>query len=191
MQTLKRLSLIIATLTGAALAPGCAVISEEECRSGDWYARGLADGARGVGQAAVYEVGQACREYGVRVDSEAWLRGHEEGVEQYCTAENGFREGRRGRDYEGVCTGPGADLFMAEYRRGLQLYRVEKQYQQLVYRYDRLQDELFAVRAALHSTESEEEARALRLRRSSLVRELRMLDLELHRFGAFGVNFWH
>lgn len=190
MQTLRRLP-VFAAIAAAALFSGCAVISEDQCRAGNWYEQGVAGGQRGVAQSTVYEIAQACQAHGVRVDSDAWLRGHEEGVEEYCTPENGFREGRRGRDYAGVCTGPNADQFMTEYRRGLQLYRVEQQYQQLAYRYDRLQDELFAVRAALHSAESEEEARVLNLRRRSLVRELRILDLELHRFGAPRVNFWH
>ncbi|WP_237057116.1 DUF2799 domain-containing protein [Microbulbifer sediminum] len=173
------------------LLPGCAVISEEQCRAGNWYELGVQDGSRGVGQAKVYEMAQECQQYGARVDSDAWLRGHEEGVEEYCTAENGYVEGRRGRDYQGVCTGPTADLFLREYQRGLALYRVEQQYRQLVSRHEYLRDELFAVRAALNAAESEEERQALQLRRRSLRQELRLLDLELHRFGAPGVSFWY
>ncbi|MFI2812994.1 MULTISPECIES: DUF2799 domain-containing protein [Microbulbifer] len=182
-------------IPAAALVPvllsGCAVISEEQCRAGSWYELGVQDGSRGVGQAKVFEMAQECQHYGVRVDSEAWLRGHEEGVEEYCTAANGFSQGRRGRNYQGVCTGPTADLFLKEYERGLALYRVEQEYRQLVSRHEYLRDELYSVRAALRSAESEEQVQVLQMRRRSLRRELRMLDLELHRFGAPGVNFWY
>lgn len=168
---------------------GCAVISENECRSGLWYERGLQDGARGRGQPLVYQLAQKCQEYGVRVDTDAWLAGHEQGVEQYCTPENGFYQGRRGSNYEGVCAGPTADLFMAEYQRGLSVRAMELQYRKLAARRDQVQSDLYAVRQALAESEDEKETRSLRARQRSLVSELRQLDMELYQFGPFGWDF--
>ncbi|MCX2781206.1 DUF2799 domain-containing protein [Microbulbifer thermotolerans] len=171
-----------------ALLAGCAVISEEACQAGLWYERGLQDGARGRGQSLVYDIARQCREYGVRVDTEAWLRGHEEGVAYFCTPENGYRQGRLGNSYEGVCTGPGADLFLAEYHRGLADYQVEMEYLQLARRYDDLRRQLIAVNAALASAGEEEQIRALQLHRSALRRELDLLDLQLRGLGFVGFS---
>lgn len=185
MPLLKRLLILL-----SALLAGCAVVSEEECRAGLWYERGVEDGARGRNQSLVYDIAQTCQqEYGVRVDSEAWLRGHEEGVEQFCTPENGYRYGRRGRNYEGVCTGPTADLFLDSYQRGLADYRVEQEYRQLASRRDNLERQLYAVQFALASAQDESHIRSLRMRRMTLHRELQFLDMQLHRFTFFGTGF--
>ncbi|WP_299596678.1 DUF2799 domain-containing protein [uncultured Microbulbifer sp.] len=169
-----------------AFSSGCAVISENECQAGLWYERGIEDGARGRSQATVYQIAQKCHEYGVRTDTAAWMRGHEEGVEQYCTPENGFAVGRRGRDYEGVCTGPTADLFMANYQQGLAVYQAEQQYAALANRYEDVEREVYRVERAMDDAESKEEVRALRSQRRSLLRELRHLEGEMMRFGGFG-----
>ncbi|WGL18348.1 DUF2799 domain-containing protein [Microbulbifer bruguierae] len=177
---------LISLSTAVALAGGCAVISENECQAGLWYERGIEDGARGRSQATVYQIAQKCHEYGVRTDTAAWLRGHEEGVEQYCTPENGFTVGRYGRDYEGVCTGPTADLFMANYQRGLVVYQAEQQYNALASRYDNVEREYYRITRALDEATTEKEAQALRSQRRSLMREMRHLEGEMMRFGGFG-----
>ena len=169
-----------------AVSSGCAVISEDECQAGLWYERGIEDGARGRSQATVYEIAQKCHEYSVRVDPEAWMRGHEEGVEQYCTPENGFIQGRNGRDYEGVCTGPTADLFMSHYQQGLAVYQAEQQYLAIANRYDSLDREYFRLRAMLDSDLSEEEARGVRMQMRNVRRDMRRLEVEMMRFGGFG-----
>ncbi|WP_066967347.1 DUF2799 domain-containing protein [Microbulbifer sp. Q7] len=168
------------------VASGCAIISENECQAGLWYERGIEDGARGQTQATVYKIAQKCHEYGVRTDTSAWMRGYEEGIERYCTPENGFVVGRRGRNYEGVCTGPTADLFLANYERGLAVYQAEQQYAALVDRYESAERELYRVEQALDEAESKEERRALRGQRRSLLREMRHLEAEMMHFGGFG-----
>ena len=184
MQLLKRLLILL-----PALLAGCAVVSEDECNAGLWYERGLQDGAHGRSQALVYEIAQKCQEYGARVDSEAWLRGHEEGVEQFCTPENGYYHGRQGRNYTGVCTGPTADLFMGEYRRGLAAYQVELRYRQLAERQDDVERQLYAVRSALAQEQDRDRIQSLRVQQRVLARELQRLDMELFRFTGFGVGF--
>ncbi len=186
MKTIRHLLILL-----PALLAGCAVVSEEECQAGLWYERGVQDGARGRDQSLVYEIAQKCQEYGVRVDSEAWLRGHEEGVEQFCTPENGYYQGRRGNSYEGVCTGPTADLFMGQYQRGLADYQVEMEYRRLAQRHSYLERELVAVSAALASADDEDNIRALQFRRNALSRELSLLDMQLHRYGFFGFDFFY
>ncbi|MBB5212576.1 DUF2799 domain-containing protein [Microbulbifer hydrolyticus] len=185
MKLWKLLTLISIPAT-LALSSGCAVISENECQAGLWYERGIEDGARGRSQATVYQIAQKCHEYGVRTDTGAWQRGYEEGVEQYCTPENGFVVGRRGRDYEGVCTGPTADLFLANYERGLAVYQAEQQYAALVSQYEAAEREVYRVERALEEAESKKERRALRSQRRSLLRDMRQLEAEMMAFGGFG-----
>ncbi|MCO1334633.1 DUF2799 domain-containing protein [Microbulbifer sp. OS29] len=182
----KNCFFLIALLLGLS---GCAVISEEECRVGLWYERGLQDGARGRPQSQVYDIARECQNYDMPMDSEAWLQGHEEGVETFCTAENGYDQGRRGRNYQGVCTGPAADLFLLNYERGLAEYRVEQHYQSLLWRRDSLQRELLSLRHAYRNSDSEVQLRALHFQRSRLRWELQMLDMELHRYGLFGSRY--
>ncbi|WP_444887304.1 DUF2799 domain-containing protein [Microbulbifer sp. JMSA008] len=174
----------------ATAISGCAVISEADCRSGLWYERGLHDGARGRSQALMYDIAKECQSYEIYVDSEAWLRGHEEGVEQFCTAENGYAQGRQGRKYEGVCTGPTADIFLQNYQRGLADYRVAQEYRDLLWRRDNLERELYSLHQALRHSDSDKQRRALYFQHSRLEWELRMLDLELHRYGLFGPDYF-
>lgn len=181
-----KLLTLIALPAWLALAGGCAVISENECQAGLWYERGIEDGARGRSQATVYQIAQKCHEYGVRTDTEAWQRGHEAGIEQFCTPENGFVVGRRGHNYEGVCTGPTADLFLANYERGLAVYQAEQQYAALERQYYEAEREVVRIEHALEEAETKDEARALRSQRRSLLRELRHLEAEMMRFGGFG-----
>ncbi|MCQ3830215.1 DUF2799 domain-containing protein [Microbulbifer elongatus] len=183
---LWKLLALLSIPTALALTSGCAVISENECQAGLWYERGIEDGARGRSQATVYQIAQKCHEYGVRTDTAAWMRGHEEGVEQYCTPENGFVVGRRGRDYEGVCTGPTADLFLANYERGLAVYQAEQQYAALANRYEKAEREVYRLERAMDDAESKEELRALRSEWRGLLREMRYLEAEMMRFGGFG-----
>ncbi|WP_160154618.1 DUF2799 domain-containing protein [Microbulbifer sp. ALW1] len=185
MKTWKLLTLL-SLPAWLILSSGCAVISENECQAGLWYERGIEDGARGRSQATVYQIAQKCHEYGVRTDTDAWMRGYEEGVERYCTPENGFVVGRRGHNYEGVCTGPTADLFMVNYERGLAVYQAEQQYAALENQYNDVEREVYRVEKALDEAETKEEARALRSQRRSLLREMRHLEAEMMRFGGFG-----
>jgi len=182
MPLIKRLLLLALSV----LLAGCAVISEDECRAGNWYERGVQDGARGRNQAVVGEIAQQCGEYGVQVDSEAWFRGHEEGVEQFCTPDNGYRYGRQGRRYNGVCSGPTADLFVNAYQQGLVDHQIVQQYRQLAARQDWVRQQLYVVEVAMANTSDRNALGNLALRRSSLQFELQRLDMALFRFDAFG-----
>ena len=52
--------LIIIGLASAVLS-GCAVMSEEECRTTNWYDKGYSDGTQGVGSGMLAEYVDACR----------------------------------------------------------------------------------------------------------------------------------
>ncbi|WKE65594.1 DUF2799 domain-containing protein [Gallaecimonas kandeliae] len=123
--------LLIATLP--LLLAGCAV-SPEQCARTDWRQQGLEDGFDGLVARSGYWQSQ-CK--GVTVDPGNYSRGWAEGNRQYCTAEQGYRQGRLGNDYQGVCQGSAKDAFMGGYEKGRRQYQ-QDQYRQSLY--DRQRD---------------------------------------------------
>ncbi len=107
------------------LTGGCASMSEEECLVADWHALGFEDGAAGLTVAQLGERRQACAEYGVRPDTGAYRAGRNEGLRLYCTDQRGYRLGRSGRTYNGVCPAGLEPPFLAAYQAGRDIYRVQ------------------------------------------------------------------
>ena len=81
---------------------GCASISEEECRLGDWYTIGLQDGYKGEPNKAAKYSGD-CAEYKVTVDNAKYLEGRNEGLKSYCNYDNGVYVGSQNQSYNQVC----------------------------------------------------------------------------------------
>jgi len=85
---------------GSALAiSGCATLSKDQCLMGDWYEIGVQDGAAGYAPDRLAQHREACAEYRVRPDREAYRAGWDDGIGAYCTPERGYQEGRRGASY--------------------------------------------------------------------------------------------
>lgn len=108
----------------ALLLAGCATMNESECTSADWRLIGLEDGARGQPLSYLGRHRKACAEYGIAPDLARYERGHTDGLRQYCTPDNGFRQGRAGRRYHGVCPGVLEGGFVAGYETGLELHQL-------------------------------------------------------------------
>ena len=106
------------TLLGLAVVlglQGCASISEEECRLGDWYQHGLKDGQNGnTNRAASYA--DDCKEYNVSVDTKLYNEGRNEGLKSYCTYENGSYIGESGGSYNNVCPAGLSREFLSGYK---------------------------------------------------------------------------
>ena len=81
----------------------CASLSEDECRAGDWATIGFEDGAQGRDAAFIGEHREACAEYGIAPDLNAWLAGRERGLLSYCTVDRAYSLGRSGRPVANVC----------------------------------------------------------------------------------------
>ena len=73
-----------------ALLAGCASLDKDECRTADWYAVGLEDGARGRALDRLGDHRRACAEHGVTPHTERYLAGRSEGLRSFCTYERGF-----------------------------------------------------------------------------------------------------
>lgn len=112
--------------TGMALLSGCATMNEDQCRVGDWGGRGWQDGAQGRQVSRLDDHAKACAKYGVAPNMNAYLSAREDGLRTYCTWENGFRQGREGNSYGGVCTPAEETDFVPAYQDGRQIYAAEQ-----------------------------------------------------------------
>ncbi|MDH3446954.1 MAG: DUF2799 domain-containing protein [Gammaproteobacteria bacterium] len=127
------------------LIAGCATMDKSECREADWQMIGLEDGARGRLVSYVGNHREACAEYGVTPDLASYERGHANGVREFCTDSNGFRLGRAGRRYNGVCPTGLQGQFLAAYETGRELYQLSSDISRLQRDVNDMQEELAAL----------------------------------------------
>jgi len=149
---------------------GCSSMSVEECRAADWHAVGMMDGQNGVPVTRVNDYSEDCKEAEVRVDHAAWYAGYDLGLSYYCMPDNGYRIGRSGGMYFGVCDSP---LFIEQYNQGQREYRVEQ-------RIRKIDNELVSIKRELkllekHDKYNSDEGKRLRSRERMLRSERRSL----------------
>lgn len=123
---MKRLTLAALGVSGLALLSGCATMNESQCRVGDWGGQGYRDGTEGYPSSRLDDHAKACAKHGVSPNINAYMAAREDGLRSYCTWENGFRSGRAGGSYHGVCSPAEERAFMPAYQDGRQLYQVEQ-----------------------------------------------------------------
>lgn len=113
-------TLSIFLLTAALSA--CATLSPEqrlaECNATNWQKFGVNDGRLGVPATDRSGTFSDCAEVGHTVDVAAYQAGRAEGLQVYCTVENGYQVGYEGRRYDNVCP-PSSEIdFLQGYNRG-------------------------------------------------------------------------
>lgn len=74
---------------------GCASLSEEDCKQGNWKEIGQKDGSRGYSKDRFSSHGKACEKYGIRPNKSEWTTGYNAGVKVYCS-EEGKNLGEKG-----------------------------------------------------------------------------------------------
>lgn len=139
------------------LLSGCAAMDRDECINADWYLIGFGDGSAGQQPQRIDEYRSACAEYAVVPQMEEYLAGHQRGVEVFCTAENGFAQGRAGSKLNPVCHGELKHRFLAGYNSGHELYRQAQQ----VGRLRKQLSEVNKAQQALQQEKSDAEAELL------------------------------
>jgi len=95
------------------LISSCATLSQSQCQSGDWYGIGQTDGSQGASLAKLAQHRDACGEYAIQIDGEAWRDGRAKGLQRYCRPSNGYSLGRNGNSYNNVCP----DTLVGEFNR--------------------------------------------------------------------------
>ena len=105
------------------LLQGCATLDKDECQLADWRLIGYQDGVAGKSAAVLGEYREDCARHAVVPDLDAYRAGRQEGLQQYCTASNGYRLGNAGRSFAAVCPVALEDDFREAYNAGRTLYQ--------------------------------------------------------------------
>lgn len=121
-------STVIALLFASLLVSGCtsSTLSKDECRTVDWRTIGYEDGVAGRSGEQIGRHREACAEYGVRPDLDAYRAGRAEGLREFCQPRNGYRAGASGQAYYDSCPPELAAAFLAAYDQGRELYVRER-----------------------------------------------------------------
>jgi len=109
-------------LVSMSLLQSCATLSKAECLQANWYLIGLDDGQQGLLPERLSQHRKACAKHEVSADFVEYSRGRIEGLEEFCTHNNGFRVGELGRAYSGACPTKTEQEFLSGYRVGRQFY---------------------------------------------------------------------
>lgn len=134
--------LCLALLSALILLSGCATLSEGQCRTLSWEQLGRMDGRQGYPASRLFEHSKACADYGIAIDDRAYHQGRDRGLLDYCTADNGFQEGRKGARYYGVCPALIEPDFLERYRDGRLLHDAESELSRIEERIERLEYQL-------------------------------------------------
>ncbi|WP_093189039.1 DUF2799 domain-containing protein [Pseudovibrio sp. Tun.PSC04-5.I4] len=126
---------------------GCASLSEDDCKIGDWQGIGVVDGKAGRTSDKLNQHTKACSKYSVSPDVNAYLAGRNIGLQSYCTPISGFEQGREGKTYQGVCPIASEESFKVGYSLGSQLYtaneaveEAQSEIREIHYRISNLED---------------------------------------------------
>ncbi|WP_298912815.1 DUF2799 domain-containing protein [uncultured Algimonas sp.] len=115
----------------AALS-GCASISEDACRAGNWEDIGFKDGEAGRSRSRLADIGERCAEFGVTPDRLAYIRGLEMGLRRYCGPSAGYSDGRSGERPNAECEAGGYHDYLVAHADGYDVYRVMQTRDELV-----------------------------------------------------------
>lgn len=151
------------------LVAGCATLTEDECRQGNWQEIGQRDGANGRTADHVSRHFKACEKTGIKPDISLWEKGRQQGLPMYCTPARAYREGRDGHDLSPVC--PAADLraLAAANEKGQQYHRIGEEISDL-------RSEINEVETALIKEQDESRRASHVLRLSTLQARISMLE---------------
>ena len=118
---MKHLATLVAVTALAGLS-ACTMVPVEEraaqCAQTDWTKFGVNDGTLGVPTSDRSDKFADCAEVGQPADLVAYQAGRTQGLQTYCTLENGYKVGLEGRRYDNVCPPSLAADFLQGYERG-------------------------------------------------------------------------
>ena len=155
-------------LVALALA-GCESMSVSECKVADWGRVGFADGSRGESDRRIADYTEDCGKAGIVPNAQAYRYGWDQGIGNFCTPANGWREGMQGNSGKAsVCQGQAGFAGFASFlQAGLQVHNTQSQMQRNARESEYLQKRL-------EDSKSDEEKKNLR-------NDLRHIDREQFR----------
>ncbi|MGX5201295.1 DUF2799 domain-containing protein [Aliikangiella sp. IMCC44632] len=155
---------------------GCATLSQDECLNANWNIIGMADGAKGRLPSYISQHREACAEYSVVPNLEAYLKGHTQGVKEYCNYHNGFRVGESGGRHNGVCKGQLAAEFNKGVVAGKAVYKLSLKIKSWESKRHQVEDEISLIESQIETNEERViEAKISRSEKRALLRENKRL----------------
>ncbi len=126
------------------LLAGCESMSVSECKVADWGRVGFADGARGDEERRIAAYTEDCGKAGVVPNAKLYRYGWDQGIVQFCTPANGWREGTEGHASKAsVCQGQAGFVGFSRYlEAGLQVHKTQEQMHHNASESERLQKRL-------------------------------------------------
>lgn len=150
-------------------------MDQDECAVADWYEVGRQQGEQGRDSLSYKNYVEACSEFAIEVDTNAYQVGWEDGIDLYCTRDNGFEEGVQGGSYNNTCPVALSDAFFNAYQLGRAI-RTHSE------RISELQADLEKVLDRAHrSGVTDEQLAVLRRERKYLKRDIQQAEYELSR----------
>lgn len=172
------ISVTVLWIAAAALIlGGCATLDKDECINADWKSIGYEDGARGYKASHIGQHRKACAKHGVAPDFDLYENGRRKGLMEWCTPRNGYRLGRQGKLYNGVCPNTLEPAFVEALDRGRALYAYEKEVTKQEEQMKKMMAELDAIEGHIHALETELVSDGVSpRRRMQLLEEIRRLE---------------
>lgn len=175
---------MVALCAVSLLAAGCATLTPDECLHADWRAIGHEDGAAGRGVERLAHHRSACAKVAVTPDFAAYQAGHAAGARVFCHPANGYRVGRNGYVYTGICPADLEPEFLAALEEGLFVHQLELDVDAVANEIARVDYEMDEIVEDIENTEdalerdglADGERRELRDRARRLSRDLGRLE---------------
>lgn len=136
------LTLPVMLALSVLMLSGCATLSKDECRHGDWQSIGYRDGVSGHSASYISEHQKACARVDVSPDYQAWEKGRKQGLKEYCTESNAYQRGKQGLSFSHVCPADISDRLDQMHRKGKTLYDLRTQIKKDRKELDKYQEEL-------------------------------------------------
>lgn len=156
MQPVRTVVLLPVLLLPLFLLSACASLSKDECLNADWRNIGYGDASEGYARTRINDHRQACAQYRVSPNLDAYNQGYEEGLRVYCTAARGYQQGVNGYTYRGICPANLEGPFLEAYSFGKDIYALRTgikkrrhQRSQAVEQLRAIEDEIAHTEAAL------------------------------------------
>jgi hypothetical protein len=116
---------------------GCSAMNKKECITANWYTVGQLDAERGKPSSNIATYGKQCAKHSITPNQDSYNEGHIEGTKLYCTKDSGFKVGKKGKTYNGICPTQSEPSFKNGYSIGKEYYAVIKEINSLEYTINR------------------------------------------------------
>ncbi|MBX7232526.1 MAG: DUF2799 domain-containing protein [Bdellovibrionales bacterium] len=97
-----------------------------DCGQTDWYEIGRRDGVIGL-QPQISKLESTCGQHLNELKSALYSNGYNNGLNEYCSSENGFALGRANTKVNNICPKPLDQNFLKSYKKGLEVGKMDQE----------------------------------------------------------------